>query len=119
MSIGALMSIGWTLGPWTLGPEKVLSVLPILVWILVWFGSYAVTIAALFSAARRPDEAWRQVKSSRSFWVVLLAVGMIMIPFGLVFAIVYLLGPGRRFRRAARRPAPPAPLPGVPASLTG
>jgi uncharacterized BrkB/YihY/UPF0761 family membrane protein len=108
------MSIGWTLGP-----ADVLWILVVVLPILVGLGSYAVTIAALASAARQSDEAWRQAESGRLFWVVLLAVGMIMIPFGLVFAIVYLLGPGRRFRRAARRPAPPAPLPGVPALLMG
>jgi hypothetical protein len=73
-------------------------------------GSYLLTllvfwvlpIAALVSASSFSRVAFYQAHSSKTAWIVILAVGMLLSPVGVFFALYYFSFVRRRVRRFDR-----------------
>jgi hypothetical protein len=74
------------------GPGLLLMVVPLAV--------LGIQVWALVDAAMRPDAVWKAAGSSKTLWVVLLAVGLVLSIIGLVLAIVYLAGVRGRLKAA-------------------
>lgn len=74
------------------GPDLVAVALSLLV-------LYAVPIWALVDVANHSRVAFYQAKSSRTAWIILLAVGMALEPIGLILGVGYLAFTRRRVRR--------------------
>lgn len=60
---------------------------------------WATPIAALVSAASLSRVAFYQARSSKTAWIVILAIGMLLSPMGLFLALYYFLGVRRRVRQ--------------------
>ena len=59
---------------------------------------WALPIAALVSASSLSRVAFYQAKSSKTAWIVILAVGLLLSPVGFFFALYYFIGVRRRVR---------------------
>jgi hypothetical protein len=77
-----------------LGPTELLI-------ILVWLIPLALTLYALVDAARKPMRAYEAAGVSKSLWVVLLAVSLI-IPCGMVLVLWWLISTGPKVNRQAQ-----------------
>jgi hypothetical protein len=64
---------------------------PELVIIAVVLVSIAVPVWALVDAAQRPDTAFRAAGQSKTLWIVLSALGLVVPVLGPVLPVVYLL----------------------------
>jgi hypothetical protein len=60
---------------------------------------WALPIAALVSVASLSRAAFYQAHSSRTAWIIILAIGMLLSPIGFFFALYFFLGVRRRVRR--------------------
>jgi hypothetical protein len=63
--------------------------------IAFWVGP----IAALVSVASQSRVAFYQAHSSKTAWIIILAVGILLSPIGFFFALYYFLLVRRRVRR--------------------
>jgi hypothetical protein len=77
-----------------LGPTELLI-------ILVWLIPLALTLYARVDAARKPMRAYEAAGVSKSLWVVLLAVSLI-IPCGMVLVLWWLISTGPKVNRQAQ-----------------
>ena len=57
--------------------------------ILIGLIIFIATIVALVDAARRPSQAFDAAGTSKTLWVVLLAVGLLIGLLGLIAMIIY------------------------------
>ena len=69
----------------SLGPTELL----IIVLLVIPFG-IVFPIWGIVDAAGRPDAAWARAEQSKTTWIVLQAVGM-LVCFGWILAVVYLV----------------------------
>ncbi|MFY9783409.1 MAG: hypothetical protein WAK12_07740 [Acidimicrobiales bacterium] len=67
----------------------------LIVMVFVW----VLQIAALVSVASMSRVAFYQANSSKTGWVLILAVGLLVFPVGFFFASYYFLGVQQRVRR--------------------
>ena len=77
-----------------LGPTELLL-------ILAWLIPLALTLYALVDAARKPMRAYEAARVSKTLWVVLLALSLI-IPCGIVLVLWWLFSTGPRVNRQAQ-----------------
>ena len=71
-------------------------------YVLMIFAFWALPIAALVSVASQSRVAFYQAHSSKTAWIVILAVGLPLAPFGFFFALYYFALVRRRVRRFDR-----------------
>jgi hypothetical protein len=64
--------------------------------------AWALQISALVSVASKSKVAFYQANSSKTAWVIILAVGLLIFPVGVFFAGYYFLGVQLRVRRFDR-----------------
>jgi hypothetical protein len=60
--------------------------------ILIVLAFIALPIWALIDAASRPDAVWTAADQSKTMWIVLLVIGILIVfPVGIIVALIYLL----------------------------
>lgn len=71
----------------------------------------ACTIGAIVNASSRSRVAFYQADSSKTAWIIVLAIGLLLSPVGFIFSCVYFFGVRRRMQMTERdgddRPANP------------
>jgi hypothetical protein len=58
--------------------------------IILFVVSPALTVWALFDAARRPQQQWASASQNQTVWITVLAVSVFACCPGVIVAIVYL-----------------------------
>jgi Na+/citrate or Na+/malate symporter len=68
--------------------------------LILWF--WAMPISALVSVASQSKVAFYQAHSSKTAWIIILAVGLLLSPVGLFFSLYYFVFVRRRVRKFDR-----------------
>jgi len=61
--------------------------------------AYALPIVAIVDVSGKSRVAFYQANSSKTAWIVVLAIGLLLTPVGIFFAAYYFLGVLRRVAR--------------------
>jgi hypothetical protein len=66
---------------------------------VLMLAAYALPIMAIVDVSGKSRVAFYQANSSKTAWIVVLAIGLLLSPLGIISAAYYFLGVRRRVQR--------------------